>query len=432
MSGVPRELTIERVVPGGAGLARLDGAVTLVAGALPGDTVLVEPRGDGPRLLRAEALAVVSAGPHRRPAEEVCPLAADGRCGGCDWPAAKLESHAALKTELVRDAIRRIGRVPDAEVPPIRFVPSPRKYRLRSRFRWDGRSALGFLGRASSRVADVEACEVVTDALLARLPAVRAALAGSGAPECELQLLEGNGGAPLLGELRLERALPIADEVASALHGPLDGVRVVANGRLAASRGPSSLHLDAGGARFRVSVSSFFQANRHLLEAFLGEAREAARHAAAAGTSRGALDLYAGAGFLTRALLEAGFETDAVEADPSSSADLAANLAAWRAEGVAGKGRPVAATVEDHVRRLREAPGAVFADPPREGLSPAVRKALLRLRPRHLFLVSCDPATFARDLAALLPSYRAASLALLDLFPGTHHVETLATLERRA
>jgi len=432
VSGVRRELTIERVVPGGAGLARVDGAVTLVGGALPGDTVLAEPRPDGPRLLRADALAVVAAGPHRRPAGEVCPLAADGRCGGCDWPAARLESHPALKTELVLDAVRRIGRVPDAELPTPRFVASPRKYRLRSRFRWDGRSALGFLGRASSRVADVEACEVVTDALLARLPAVRSALAASGAPECELQLLEGSGGAPLLGEVRFDGALPAADGVAAALHGPLDGVRVVARGRVAAARGPSFLHLEAGGARFRVSVSSFFQANLHLLAAFLGEAREAAREAAADGTSRGALDLYAGAGFLTRALLEAGFDTDAVESEPSSSADLSANLAAWKEEGLPGKGRAHAATVEEHVRRLREAPGAVFADPPREGLSPAVRKALLRLRPRRLFLVSCDPATFARDLAALLPAYRASSLALLDLFPGTHHVETLAKLERRA
>jgi 23S rRNA (uracil1939-C5)-methyltransferase len=80
---------------------------------------------------------------------------------------------------------------------------------------------------------------------------------------------------------------------------------------------------------------------------------------------------------------------------------------------------------------MREPVDAVFADPPREGLSPVVRQALLRIRPRSLFLVSCDPATFARDLAPLLPRFRVASLVLLDLFPGTHHVETLAALERR-
>lgn len=425
------EVTVERVVPGGSGLARLDGAVVLVAGGMPGDRLLVEPRSDGPRLLRADALSVLSPGPHRRAAEEVCPLAREGACGGCDWPAARIESHGPLKEELVRDALRRIGRVPDDEVPGIRFVASPRSYRLRSRLRWDGNGALGFLGRSSSRVADVDWCEVVSAALLERLPALRKALAASNVPECELQTLEGNDGSPLLGELRFERALPEPERIAAALHGPLDGVRVLFSGRLAASRGPSSLRLLVAGAPFQVSVSSFFQANRFLVDAFLEEARAVARDAARAGVSRGALDLYAGAGFLTRALLEAGFETEAVESDRSSSTDLVANLAAWKGEGLPGRGRAVGRLVEEHLLRERERRDVVFADPPREGLSPAVRKALLRISPRSLFLVSCDPATFARDLAALLPRYRVAALTLLDLFPGTHHVETLARLERR-
>jgi 23S rRNA (uracil1939-C5)-methyltransferase len=426
-----RELTIERVVPGGSGLGRLDGAVTLVAGGLPGDRLLVDPRSDGPRLVRAEIDSVLSPGPHRRPDEEVCPRARDGSCGGCDWPALRLDAHGALKEELFRDALRRIGRVPDAEVPPVRFVSSPRSYRLRSRLRWDGSGTLGFVGRASSKVSDLVSCEVVSEPLLARLPAVRKALAEVNAPECELQTLEGRAGTPILGELRFERRISGPEKIAAALHGPLDGVRVVVGGRLATSRGPSSLELEAGGARFRVSVSSFFQANKFLLDSFLDEARAVARAAAAAGTSRGALDLYAGAGFLTRPLLEAGFDTDAVESDPFSSADLTSNLAAWRAEGLPGRGRAVATDVESHVSRLREPFDLVFADPPREGLSPVVRQALSRIWPKSLLLVSCDPATFARDLAALLPRFRVRSLTLLDLFPGTHHVETLAELERR-
>ena len=426
-----REVSVERVVPGGSGLARLDGAVVLVAGGLPGDRLLVEPRSDGPRLLRADVLSVLSPGPHRRAADDVCPLARDGTCGGCDWPAAHIESHGPLKEELVRDALRRIGRIPDGEIPGVRFVASPRSYRLRSRLHWDGTGALGFLGRSSSRVADLDSCEVVSAALLERLPAVRAALAAANVPECELQTLEGTDGTPLLGEIRLDRALPEPERIAAALHGPLDGVRILFSGRLAASRGKSSLRLLVAGAPFHVSVSSFFQANRFLLDPFLEEARGAARDAARAGVSRGALDLYAGAGFLTRALLEAGFETDAVESDRSSSMDLVANLAAWKSEGLPGRGRAVVRRVEEHLHRERERRDVVFADPPREGLAPAVRKALLRIAPRSLFLVSCDPATFARDLAALLPRYRVSSLTLLDLFPGTHHVETLARLERR-
>lgn len=426
-----RELTVERVVPGGSGLGRLDGAVTLVSGGLPGDRLLVDPRPDGPRMVRADIVSVIEPGPHRRPEGEVCPRARDGSCGGCDWPALRLESHGTMKEELLRDALRRIGRIPDAQVPQVRFVPSPRSYRLRSRLRWDGRGALGFVGKASSRVSNLVSCEVISESLLSRLPAVREALAGAHVPECEVQTLEGRSGAPLLGELRFERRVPAPERIAEALQGPLDGVRVVVANRLAASRGPSALDVEAGGARFRVSVSSFFQANRFLLDAFLDEARSVARAAAAEGTSRGALDLYAGAGFLTRPLLETGFDTDAVESDPSSSADLISNLASWRTEGLPGRGRAVATDVESHVSRMREPFDLVFADPPREGLSPVVRQALLRIRPRRLFLVSCDPATFARDLAALLPRFRVRSLTLLDLFPGTHHVETLAELERR-
>ncbi len=426
-----RELTIERVVPGGSGLGRLDGVVTLVSGGLPGDRLLVDPHPDGPRLIRAEVLSVIEPGPYRRPEEDVCPRARDGSCGGCDWPALRLEAHGTLKEDLLRDALRRIGRVPDAEVPAVRFVSSPRNYRLRSRLRWDGSGSLGFVGRASSAVSDLVSCEVVSESLLSRLPAVRLALAGANVPACELQTLEGPSGGPLLGELRFERRVPGPDRIAAALHGPLDGVRIVVAGRLAASRGPSALEIEAGGARFRVSVSSFFQANRFLLDAFLDEARAVARAAAVGGTSRGALDLYAGAGFLTRPLLEAGFDTDAVESDPSSSADLTSNLAIWRTEGLPGRGRAVATDVEAHISRMREPFDLVFADPPREGLSPVVRQALLRIRPRNLLLVSCDPATFSRDLAALLPRFRVRGLVLLDLFPGTHHVETIADLERR-
>jgi 23S rRNA (uracil1939-C5)-methyltransferase len=73
----------------------------------------------------------------------------------------------------------------------------------------------------------------------------------------------------------------------------------------------------------------------------------------------------------------------------------------------------------------------LVADPPRTGLSPAVRAGILRLAPRHLLMVSCDPPTLARDLAALKPRYSVERLTLLDLFPQTHHVETIALLARR-
>ncbi|HQR45885.1 MAG TPA: hypothetical protein PK598_07700, partial [Thermoanaerobaculia bacterium] len=82
-----RELTVERVVPGGEGLGRVEGVVALVEGGLPGDRVLAELAPEGPGLFRGRAAAILSAGPHRRPPGEVCARAAEGSCGGCDWPA---------------------------------------------------------------------------------------------------------------------------------------------------------------------------------------------------------------------------------------------------------------------------------------------------------------------------------------------------------
>ena len=125
--------------------------------------------------------------------------------------------------------------------------------------------------------------------------------------------------------------------------------------------------------------------------------------------------------------------TDAVEVDPSSFLDLEANLAAWkeRSGGPLGRSTVVSTSAESYLAGRKAPLDLVVADPPRAGLSPFVKKRLLALRPRGLLLVSCDPATLARDLATLKAGYTIQSATLLDLFPGTHHVETMILLAAR-
>jgi 23S rRNA (uracil1939-C5)-methyltransferase len=229
--------------------------------------------------------------------------------------------------------------------------------------------------------------------------------------------------------------------------GPFGGLRVVAEGgRVLLSDGPSSLSIVAGGASFDVSVSSFFQGNLFLLDAFLEEIRTALRAVLGMeeGDGRGGLrprqwlDLYAGVGFLTRPLLEfaaeAGGTVDvtAVEIESSSSHSLSKNLQSWVLEGLP-LARAVRASAESflHSQKSSDSIDVIVADPPRAGLSPGVRAAILRLLPRHLLMVSCDPPTFARDLSALKSRYAVERLTLVDLFPQTHHVETVALLARR-
>src|SRR5450631_1742607 len=197
------EVLVERVVPGGEGLARIGGVVTLVPGGLPGDRVRVRVTEASPRLVRGTLEEVVAPGSARRPDAELCPRARDASCGGCDWPAARLEYHRVLKTSIVLDAFRRLAGLRPEEIPEPGWRGSARNYRLRNRLHLDREGRLGFFAPRSRVVANLAVCEIVSKAFLARLPAIRTHLAGLGPVEGELWTLESRDGATLLGELRL-------------------------------------------------------------------------------------------------------------------------------------------------------------------------------------------------------------------------------------
>jgi 23S rRNA (uracil1939-C5)-methyltransferase len=168
-----------------------------------------------------------------------------------------------------------------------------------------------------------------------------------------------------------------------------------------------------------VSPKSFFQVNRFLIDALTD---------AALGSHQGesALDLYAGAGLFALPLAKRFAKVTAVEAGSAAAHDLAFN--AQRA-GVAIHSEY--SRVEDYLASATETPDFVVADPPRVGLGPEVVRHLKRLAPPKLSIVSCDPATLARDLASM-PEYSIESLTLVDLFPQTYHMETVAHLRRNS
>jgi 23S rRNA (uracil1939-C5)-methyltransferase len=440
------EAAVERVVPGGEGLARTDGVVTLVAGGLPGDRMRLRVDEASPRLIRGRAEEILEAGDARRPDGDVCALARGGACGGCDWPAARPEHHRALKTELVLDALRRLGGLKAADLPEPRWLGSPPNYRLRNRLHLDREGRLGFFAPRSNAVSDLEGCQIVSKPFLSRLPFLREHLRSMGPVEGELLTLESRDGAVLLGELRLGGGdgLQSSSKVKQRGRGPFDGFRVVVTGgRVVASDGPSELVLRAGGVDFSVSVSSFFQGNLFLLDAFLEEIRTAlhagredfpGREEGRDGVFR-AVDLYAGVGFMTRPLLElaaeaGGGEVTAVEIEGSAFHSLSKNLQSWHSDGLP-LARAVRASAESFFHSQKSPLHLLLADPPRAGFSPEVRKGILRLAPPHVLMVSCDPPTLARDLAALKERYAVTRLTLLDLFPQTHHVETVALLAAR-
>jgi 23S rRNA (uracil1939-C5)-methyltransferase len=179
----------------------------------------------------------------------------------------------------------------------------------------------------------------------------------------------------------------------------------------------AALDYETGVGVFRVSPKSFFQVNRFLIDALAAEAT-------AGRGGRLAMDLYAGAGLFALPLARQFAKVVAVEAGRAAVEDLCFNA------GRAGAAIDVVdSRVEDFLASFEGAPDFVLADPPRAGLGPAVVSQLQRLAPPQLTIVSCDPATLARDLAQLT-RYRLASLTLIDLFPQTFHLETIACLDR--
>ncbi|MFP5226621.1 MAG: class I SAM-dependent RNA methyltransferase, partial [Acidobacteriota bacterium] len=189
--------------------------------------------------------------------------------------------------------------------------------------------------------------------------------------------------------------------------------------RLLAHAGSASLLYAAAGHNYHVSLGSFFQVNRFLIDAL-------ARLVTADEAGAFAWDLYAGVGLFSVPLARSFGEVTALESSSSAVRDLRENLRGT-------KHRIVASDTSAFLRQARAksqpAPDLVVVDPPRAGLGREVTEALAKLRPRKITYVSCDPATLSRDLAALLQSgYRLREMHLLDLFPQTFHLETVTHL----
>jgi 23S rRNA (uracil1939-C5)-methyltransferase len=397
------DLAVEKLVPGGEGLARHQGKVIFVPGALPGEQVrarLVESRKD---YARAEVEAVLRPSPDR--ISPPCPLA--GRCGGCDWQHLSHEAQLRHKVSLVADALRRLGGL---EWPGLAIeAGSPWGYRNRARLHPAGGGRLGFKERGGSAVIAAAACPVADpalEALLARgLPAPADAASGHRASLAGYQAW-GRGGASAL-----------------AASGPESGGPLPGDGAPSSGRGEAwpELSVPILGKDIRFDLRCFFQSNVEMTERLIPHALE--------GLSGGvAMDLYCGVGLFGAFLADRFRTVVAVEENPVSLAYARRNIPGTghaflegRLEDLAARGLPGMPS--------GKAPEAVVVDPPRPGLDAAVRAWLAEARPPRLVYVSCNPVTLARDLKTLSGAgFRLDSLRLFDFYPQTAHVEAVARL----
>jgi 23S rRNA (uracil1939-C5)-methyltransferase len=182
---------------------------------------------------------------------------------------------------------------------------------------------------------------------------------------------------------------------------------------------PGAIEYDAAGFTYRISRGSFFQVNRFLVDALVGEVLRDRRGGYA-------VDLYAGVGLFSLPMAKAFDHVGAIERGGPGYRDLEHNAKHSAANILTFKG-----SAEEYLRSLKDQPDLLVSDPPRAGLGKEATSELLRVRPSELVLVSCDPATMSRDLRQLLSSYDIVRMSLVDLFPQTYHFETVVHLRSK-
>ncbi|HEX5424698.1 MAG TPA: 23S rRNA (uracil(1939)-C(5))-methyltransferase RlmD [Candidatus Acidoferrales bacterium] len=439
-AGHPFDVFVEKLIYGGDGLARHEGATVFVPFVLPSERVTVEPVERKKDFVRARLVRVVDASPER--ADPRCPHF--GACGGCDYQHIPYEAQLRYKVEILRETLRRTGKI-DWTGEITTHASDPWKYRNRAQ--WKIRPAktatsiapreaargsameIGYFRARSTSLCAVHDCPILSPVLLKVLLAFRDALATGSLPpelrEVEAFTNEGENVAEpgVLLTLTFSGFPSGAKEYAEQIQGLMPEVQSLLfhdprQGRMALY-GPGFLRYPLAAHNHRVGHFSFFQVNRFLAE----ELARAVCENDAGGEL--ALDLFAGVGLFALPLAEKFQKVIAVESNPAAARDLEINAAGAKRLEIR------TADAEDFLQKHRAVADLVVVDPPRAGLAPQVVRRLTEIGPHRITYVSCEPPTLGRDLRILLDgAYRISSIDLFDLFPQSFHMETVVRLLR--
>ena len=419
--GTEYEVDVGPVAHGGICVARHEGRVIFVRHALPGERVRVRVTEGLPtdRFLRADAVDVLTASPDR--VSPPCPYAGPGRCGGCDWQHARPAAQRELKAAVLAEQLRRLAGLDLA--PVVEAVPGPEDgsgWRTRVRFAVNSAGRLGLRKYRSHEIVPIDRCFIahpavndsgVLDATWTETAEVAVTAAGSG----ERAVLIRPSLSPSFARGARPRMDPLLDE----------GVEVMADLPPGVSATERVLERVAGRV-YAVPAGGFWQVH----PAAATVLTEAVTAALEPRPGEVLLDLYAGSGLFAGVLaplVAPGGSVIAVEGDAAAVAAARDNL----------DGMPAVRVVADRVDvALTNGLGPadlVVLDPPRTGAGREVVVRVAALAPRRVVYVACDPAALARDIAIFAENgYALTGLRAFDLFPHTHHVEAVATLEPAA
>ena len=403
-------LELTDMAPTGEAIGRHEGMVIFVPLSMPGERVEVELVHRRRNYARARLLQVLRPAPER--VQPPCPYF--GRCGGCEWQHIELHAQRMFKTRAVKEQLSRIGKLPDVKVLDCLGTTHDYHYRNHIQLALTTQGKPGYHQGGTTSVIEITECPTA-DPKLNELLHPR-----QEQPAALVQCLQSEPAMELrkdLREMHLRNGMP-GDAPMIVMEQQDDRMVVV--------QGPGELREHVHGHDYTISPGSFFQVNTYVAGLLVDEVMSAL---APRGTDD-VLDLYCGVALFTLPISETVRKVLGVEASAEAIRDASANLS----------GRTNTQLIHADVRDafehkdVRSVPwSAVVLDPPRAGVAHDTLVKLLAMRISRVIYVSCDPATLARDARMMCDSgYTLGRVQPLDMFPQTHHVETVATFTRLA
>lgn len=376
------QVKIEKMVYGGAGLARTTDGVLFVPRTAPGDVVNVEIVDRKKDYATAQVTSIVEASPDRQTPD--CPNYESAGC--CHWQHIQYARQLEIKEGVLRETLQRAGKIQwDG---PIRVIASPdRNYRLRATFHVHNQK-VGFVRERGNTVVPIQSCSSLVPEINAFIPEANRLLANFGEVE-EIHVVSG-------------------PEVAATFDGR--------------STGMANPRITIGDCVFDMNPDAFFQSNRFLLEKFTNEVLDQL------GTEpKHVLDLFCGSGFFSIPTARRAVEVLGVESDRIAVREGRLNADLNSIENI----EFVEHNVDAALKGADVKPDTVLLNPPRVGCGKQTAERIAQLGAKKMVYVSCNPSTFAREAAVFLKAgYTLERITMVDQFPNTYHIEMVATFHR--
>jgi 23S rRNA (uracil1939-C5)-methyltransferase len=384
-------LTLTDMAYEGHAIGRVDDQVVFVEYGIPGEEVVAEIYRRNSDFANGRVVEVLKASPDRVQA----PCEYYGLCGGCHWQHIAYPRQLELKRHVVQEQLRRIGKFEAQPVNETVPAADPWGYRNHLRLSAGRLGDIGFMRRGSHRFLKIETCLIAHP----RINQTLALLQGNGAGLHQVELRAGVNTGDLMVLPDMTARVPSAPPAQKTYREALLG------------------------REFQISAPSFFQSNTPQAERLAQLVREKLDPQ----PDELLLDAYAGVGTFAALFAPDVRAVIGIEESPAAVADAEVNVRDLpNVRNLTGK-------VENVLPELDETPDAVILDPSRLGCHPDVIAAILRLAPRKLVYVSCDPSTLARDLRLLVDGgFDLLDVTPLDMFPQTYHIECVANLRLRA